>query len=301
MPSRGNMENTENTFNTFDKKYLKLLHKVLNNGVITPDRTSVGESTQYFHGELSHTFEKVEGGYTLPFIQSRIFGPKLSFEEFKWMMSGSTDVTELQKKGIHIWDGNSTRKFLDTRMLSHIPEYNIGKSYGYQFRNLPKKDQIRGLIKGLQDNPTSRRNLINIWNPENLAEMALEPCAYSYNFVVIGNKLNLLQNMRSADILFGVPYNLAFGTYFLLAMSKIAGLEPGKLDLVMANAHIYKNQYNIVKEMYKKPFTELPEPAVGELTKNISSLEEFLSLEYSDFKLTKFTKGAKIGNADMAV
>ena len=34
-------------------------------------------------------------------------------EELLWFIRGSTDAGELQKRGVHIWDGNSSREFLD--------------------------------------------------------------------------------------------------------------------------------------------------------------------------------------------
>lgn len=34
-------------------------------------------------------------------------------EELLWFIKGSTDAKVLQEKNVHIWDGNSTREFLD--------------------------------------------------------------------------------------------------------------------------------------------------------------------------------------------
>lgn len=34
-------------------------------------------------------------------------------EELLWFIRGSTDAKELQAKNVRIWDGNSTREFLD--------------------------------------------------------------------------------------------------------------------------------------------------------------------------------------------
>jgi thymidylate synthase len=113
------------------------------------------------------------------------------------MMSGSTDVTELQSKNIHIWDGNSTREFLDARGLYNVPTNQIGKAYGYQYRNFGGvTDQVQNVFNSLRDNPTSRRHVVSIWNPNELHEMALEPCAYSYTFVYINGTLNLDMQMR---------------------------------------------------------------------------------------------------------
>ena len=34
-------------------------------------------------------------------------------EELLWFVSGCTNANELSKKGIHIWDANGSREFLD--------------------------------------------------------------------------------------------------------------------------------------------------------------------------------------------
>jgi thymidylate synthase len=295
----------------FDRCYFDLIRGVYEYGVETEDRTSVGKSIQSFGHTMSHTYIKHGEFYTMPFTQLRTFGPKLSFEEWKWMMSGSTDVTELQDKGIHIWDGNSTREFLDSRGLDHVPDNHIGKAYGYQFRHLPDNDQIAKLVHDLKHNPASRRHIVTVWNPEYLSEMALEPCSHTYNFVVIDGKLNLMQHMRSTDIIFGLPYNWSFGAYFLLALCKLTGLEPGEHMITMANAHIYDNQVGIVEEMMAHEYNEMRNPRPGnesptvpmaKINKIIMSLDDMLNLEYSDIEIKGFTRGPKIGNnVEMAV
>jgi thymidylate synthase len=56
-------------------------------------------------------------------------------EELLWFLRGSTDARELAEKNVHIWDGNSTREYLDSRGLSHYAEGELGPVYGFQWRN----------------------------------------------------------------------------------------------------------------------------------------------------------------------
>lgn len=43
-------------------------------------------------------------------------------EELLWFISGSTNALELKKKGVGIWDGNSSRAYLDSLGLSQREE-----------------------------------------------------------------------------------------------------------------------------------------------------------------------------------
>jgi thymidylate synthase len=46
-------------------------------------------------------------------------------EELLWFIRGSTDARELQRKDIHIWDGNSSRDFLDSLGFTDRIEGNL--------------------------------------------------------------------------------------------------------------------------------------------------------------------------------
>lgn len=43
-------------------------------------------------------------------------------EELFWFIRGSTNAKELQEKNIHIWDGNSSREYLDSIGLKEREE-----------------------------------------------------------------------------------------------------------------------------------------------------------------------------------
>lgn len=43
-------------------------------------------------------------------------------EELLWFIKGSTNAKDLQEKDIHIWDGNSSREYLDSIGLKEREE-----------------------------------------------------------------------------------------------------------------------------------------------------------------------------------
>jgi thymidylate synthase len=140
---------------------------------------------------------------TIPILTTKKVAIKTCFEELMWFIRGKTDNKLLQDKNVHIWDGNSTREFLDSRNLHHLQENDLGPVYGHQWRhfNAPYTDcntnynnmgvdQLADLIENLKDpvKRISRRHIISAWNPCQLNEMALPPCHIMMQFNVSMDK-----------------------------------------------------------------------------------------------------------------
>lgn len=82
-----------------------------------------------------------------------------------------------------------TYVFTDEYVEKHggIKQYtlgDLGKVYGYQWRNQNGVDQISEVITGLKSNPYSRYHIIDGWNKADFKEMALPPCHLLYQFIV---------------------------------------------------------------------------------------------------------------------
>ena len=131
----------------------------------------------------------IPGYYKLPVCTTRKSFVKSAFLELLWFLSGSTDSKQLVKMGTSIWEGNSSRSFLDSRDLTDLREGDIGKSYGFQWRHAGADytgcdsdytgqgiDQIKQLIEGIKNDPFSRRHILNTWNVPDIKEMSLPPC-----------------------------------------------------------------------------------------------------------------------------
>lgn len=291
--------------NIVDKAYVRLINEVLNEGSEQKDRTDVGISKQLFG---KHIRFDTQGEYA-PFIQCRTFSPRISWLEYQWMISGNTDSLWLEDRGVTIWKGNTSREFLDSRGLHHLPVGNVGKSYGYQFRNSNGVDQLKKVYCSLKNDPLSRRHVISIYNVADLSDAPLEPCSHLYEFMYDKGKLHLYQHMRSADLVFGIPYNLAFGYYLMSTLCKALGYTTGEYLLTMTNCHMYANQYDIAHEMV----TSYNQGLIGHqytvttgfpkvtYTKDINSLDGILSLEYTDLEIKDWIRGPKIGDVKMAI
>lgn len=56
-------------------------------------------------------------------------------EELLWFIAGCTSAKVLQDKGVHIWDGNSSREYLDSIGLPQREVGDLGPVYGFQWRH----------------------------------------------------------------------------------------------------------------------------------------------------------------------
>lgn len=72
------------------------------------DRTNVG-TVSIFGGMQRYSLEN----NTLPLLTTKRVFTRGVIEELLWMISGSTDSKKLADKGVHIWDANGSRAFLD--------------------------------------------------------------------------------------------------------------------------------------------------------------------------------------------
>jgi thymidylate synthase len=241
----------------FESQYLDGLASVVKNSARSDDRTGTGCRKVFdmnFDIDLSDPTNGSDNTNwrKIPALTVRKVFPRTAYLELLWMLLGSTDVNMLKEKRVSIWDGNSSREFLDSQKMTHIQEGHIGKGYGYQFRKFNGHvDQLWNTIHSLRNNPDSRRHLINLWNPADLNETALPPCHYSYQFVPVGGVLNLKMNMRSGDLVLGLPTNSMFCSMFLYLMCDLTGMAPGKVSISVADAHIYENHMDAVMNILR--------------------------------------------------
>lgn len=110
--------------NKEENNYLRVVKKILCNGINKDDRTGIG--TKSIFGQCFRY--NVRNGMLPLFTTKRVFFRGI-VEELLWFLSGSTNVKKLQEKNVHIWDGNSTRQFLDKRGLYHLKEGDIGACF----------------------------------------------------------------------------------------------------------------------------------------------------------------------------
>ena len=259
-----------------DERFIQNCRDILTNGVWD---TELEVRPHWEDGTPAHTVKKfgIINRYDLreefPILTLRRTYFKTCIDELLWIwQQKSNNIHDLRG---HIWDSWADGTG------------SIGKAYGYQLavkHQYPEGefDQVDRVLYDLKHNPASRRIMTNIYNFQDLHEMALYPCAYSMTFNVSGHTLNAILNQRSQDMLAANNWNVVQYAVLVHMMAQVSGLEAGELVHVIADAHIYDRHVPIVERMLEKEPRPAPrfvmDPSVTDFyrfTRDSFSLGEF--------------------------
>ena len=240
----------------------------------------------------------------IPILTSKRLAWKTCLKELLWFISGNTSNKTLKAMNVHIWDGNSSREFLDSRGLAHLHEDDLGPIYGFQWRHYNAEyktcdddyknkgiDQLQQIINALKDpkERKSRRLIMSAWNPEQIGEMALPPCHVLCQFNVIGeNKLSCALYQRSGDVGLGVPFNIASYSFLLHLIAHHCDLIPCDFVYFLGNAHIYDDHMPELLTQINKELYDFPTLSIK---KKYNNIDEY-TLE--DFELNNYKHNSSI-------
>tara|TARA_B100000795_G_scaffold2296_1_gene1605 strand:+ start:15574 stop:16458 length:885 start_codon:yes stop_codon:yes gene_type:complete len=278
-----------------EEGYLNLLKETLKNGEIKSTRNGV----VYSKFGCMIKFDNINN---FPLLTTKKMFFRGIVEELLWFLRGSTNANELKEKNINIWDGNSTREYLDSIGLTEYKEGELGPVYGWQWRKFGKdyndsntfgKDQIKYLLDELQKPNNSRRAVLSGWNPVDLDKMALPPCHILYIFNKTSKGLSCHMTLRSSDLFLGLPFNIASTALLTQILATVLHIDISEICLSICDAHIYyehSEQINkqIVLEKYNLPkliIKKFPPHINCSTDEKIKWIEE---LKYGDFELKDY-------------
>ena len=198
-----------------ENKYIQLMNEILNNGIERDDRTGVG-TYSILGAQIRFDISK-----SIPLITSKRVPFKAIVEELLFFICGHTDTKILQNKGVKIWNGNTSRSFLDSRNLKHYREGVMGPMYGWQWRFFGAKysqgfadttnldhskiggfDQLKYVEDLLKTDPYSRRIYITNLNPAQSDQMVLHPCFPAGTLVLTNKGYKNIEEITKDDLLY---------------------------------------------------------------------------------------------------
>ena len=261
------------------EQYLDLMRRVREQGTSKSDRTGTGTLSVFGH---QMRFDLAQG---FPLVTTKKLHLKSIIHELIWFLRGETNTAYLKANGVTIWD-----EWADANG-------ELGPVYGRQWRSwaTPPKgespsstghgrsiDQIQDVLESIRTNPDSRRLIVTAWNPADIPDMALAPCHCLFQFYVSEGRLSCQLYQRSADILLGVPFNIASYAALTLMMAQVTGLKPGDFVHTLGDAHLYTN--HLAQADLQLSRTPRPLPRL-ELNPAVKSIFGF---QFDDFRLTGY-------------
>jgi Thymidylate synthase len=164
------------------------------------------------------------------FCPKRDANPFFHYMEAIWMLSGSENVDFPSHFAKNI------RQYSDDGITLH-------GAYGYRWRRAFEIDQIEHVIHMLQTDPTTRRAVISMWDPNlDLDHNSKDlPCNTHLYFRVVQGALSMTVLNRSNDMVWGMlGANYVHFSILLEYMADACGLEMGPMYQFTNNLHIYE-------------------------------------------------------------
>lgn len=261
--------------------YDSALEKILREGVMKRNRT--GTDTISVFGTQSRY--KIDQHF--PFLTGRKLRFKSMIGELLWFLSGSTNNEDLRNLGCKFWTPWVSEEFEEKHGFA---PGSFGPVYGFQLRHFGGEygdgvkgrmepnmcdgyessgehlvpygtggfDQLAYMMDRLKNHPDCRRNLFSLWNPQQMHQMRLPPCHYTFQLYVENGRLSGELTQRSCDFPVGVPFNIAFYSAFIYMLAQQVGLEPYEFVHSTVDSHIYANQIVQVEEYLSRSKPDSP-------------------------------------------
>lgn len=229
--------------------------------------------------------------------------------ELIWFLKGDSNIKYLVDNDVHIWDEWAWKRY-HKHCLEKEPEKDMEQVdfiaklkelpaddpfvkewgdlitiYGRMWRRWPASDgreidQLGWVIQGLKDKPYRKSYVVSAWNPDFIYAMAspgnvneVPPfCHTTFQFAVTNGKLNLGLYQRSADLLLGVPFNIASYSLLLLMVSQVTGIPAGEFVHFFGDVHLYSNHFEQVEEQLSREPKNFP---ILKLNPEVKDIDDF--------------------------
>lgn len=249
----------------FDEIYKGIVMDIVDNGQMQKGnvRAKYADGTPAYTKYVDNVNFTIKPEDGIPILQSKRVAWKTFFKEIDWIWKQmSNDVDTLKYMGVNVWNEWARE------------DGSIGKAYGYQLgkRSIrpiaaidgstvyKEMNQVEYILHEIVRNPRSRRIMTNLYDVDELHDMALEPCVFLTSWQVDdNNKLHLTVVQRSADIALGFPSNTVAYSLLHRRVAQVTGREVGNLNWQIFNAHIYDRHIDTLVEQVSADTSHLEE------------------------------------------
>ena len=185
---------------------------------------------------------------------------KLVLKDISNSIVGVREISLSYLFGEMVWyfTGRNETSFISkfSKFWANISDDGVtaNSAYGYLMKYAFGFDQIEKVIEILKKDPNSRRAKININTPRKNVDTTLdEPCTMFLHFMIRHNKLHCTAVMRSNDIWYGLPYDVAFFTEVQKFIADKLGLAYGEYTHFACSLHMYDRDVERITKIVNAP------------------------------------------------
>lgn len=159
----------------------------------------------------------------------------------------------------------------DAEFISYyIPAYNdyangkeIYGGYGPRLFEWKGINQVENIIRILQKKPCTRQAVIQLFDAKDIADPHNDvPCTCTLQFMVRDDKLQMLTNMRSNDVYWGLPHDIFSFTMLQEFVARRLSIEIGTYKHAVGSLHLYDKHIDTAREFLDEGWqsTKTPMP-----------------------------------------
>lgn len=275
-----------------DKYYVRNLVTIMSE--VEDDRGTFDENprprwidgTPAYSKFITQVFEEYDiSKGEFPITTLRNTAIKTGIKEVLWIYQKQTSSLKVAREmGINWWDE------------WNIGDDTIGQRYG---ATIQRYDLMNKLLKGLKEDPFSRRHIINMYQESDMNETSgLHPCAFetlwSVRKVDGDFYLDLTLNQRSNDYIMAGYINKIQYVALQMMVASHLGYRPGKFCHFVQNLHIYDRHFEAANEILGRKCTN-KQPSIS-----LKSDKNFYDFTIDDFEIHN-TDGIKKLSFDLEI
>ena len=128
----------------------------------------------------------------------------------------------------------------------------INSNYGYLIWHEENWNQYQNVLEELRRSPFSRRAVMiytrpMIWNDYNIDGMSDFICTNAVQYFIRDDKLQVVVQMRSNDVVYGFKNDRGWQEYVALALCDELGVELGNIIWHVGSLHVYSRHFHLVQ------------------------------------------------------
>ncbi|MBB1279390.1 thymidylate synthase [Pseudoalteromonas sp. SR43-6] len=270
------------------KQYLELCQRIVDEGQWVENKRTGTRCLTVINADLEYDVANNQ----FPMITTRKSYYKAAIAELLGYLRGYDSAAQFREIGCKTWDANANDNNAWLNNPNRKGEDDMGRVYGVQGRGWQRPDgstldQLSKVINNLKNGIDDRGEIITFYNPGEFELGCLRPCMHTHTFSLLGDTLYLTSYQRSCDVPLGLNFNQIQCFVLLALVAQITGHKAGKAYHKIANAHIYENQLELMRDVQltREPFAS-PQLKINPKIKSLEDIETWVTRD--DFEVTGY-------------